>query len=163
MKYIDADKLNVEIDRLYNGEAPKHDRQCNFVDGYFTGIDTISQLIDSFQEEQPEEYFYCKYGGTRPKCSDCKRNHLNSPYATSDINTWFAPSALGTKQCSDYIPIDQPEVDLEKEIEFYFDGWTDSPDYSQALNAEGECVSTDEIIEIARHFFNLGLNTRKGE
>lgn len=54
MKYIDADKLNAEIDRLYNGEAPKHDRQCNFVDGYFTGIDTISQLIDSLQQEQHE-------------------------------------------------------------------------------------------------------------
>jgi len=53
MKYIDVDKFNAEIERLYNGEAPKHDQQCNFDDGYFTGIDTISQLIDSFQQEQP--------------------------------------------------------------------------------------------------------------
>ena len=56
---------------------------------------------------------------------------------------------------------EQPEVDLEKTIDTFFEGWTDSPDYFQALNAEGECVSTDEIIDIARHFFNLGLNTRK--
>ena len=55
----------------------------------------------------------------------------------------------------------QPEVDLEKEIDTYFQGWTDCDDYSQALNAEGECVSTDEIIEIARHFYKLGLNSRK--
>ena len=54
---------------------------------------------------------------------------------------------------------DRSNVDLEKEIERYFAGWTDSPDYSQALNAEGECVSTEEIIDIVRHFVNLALNT----
>jgi hypothetical protein len=54
MKYIDAERLNTEIERLYNGEAPKHDQQCDFDDGYFVGIDAISQLIDSLQQEQPE-------------------------------------------------------------------------------------------------------------
>ena len=58
---------------------------------------------------------------------------------------------------------EQPEMDLEKEIDTYFQGWTDCDDYSQALNAEGECVSTDEIIEIARHFYKLGLNSKKEE
>lgn len=53
-KYIDANKLNAEIDRLYNGEAPKHDQQCNFDDGYFTGIRVISRLINFLQKEQPE-------------------------------------------------------------------------------------------------------------
>ena len=62
-----------------------------------------------------------------------------------------------------YLQQKQPEVDLEKEIDTFFEGWTDSPDYSQAINAEGECVSTDEIIEIARQFFNLGLNARREE
>lgn len=52
-KYIDADRLKSEIKRLYDGEAPKHDQQCDFDDGYFTGIDVISQLIDSLQQEQP--------------------------------------------------------------------------------------------------------------
>ena len=63
----------------------------------------------------------------------------------------------------DSLQQEQPEVDLEKEIDTFFEGWTDSPDYSQAINAEGECVSTDEIIEIARQFFNLGLNARREE
>ncbi len=53
MKYIDAERLNAEIDRLYDGEAPKHDQQCDFDDGYFTGIGAISQVIDSLQQEQP--------------------------------------------------------------------------------------------------------------
>lgn len=53
MKYIDANKLRAEIERLYDGEAPKHDQQCDFDDGYFTGIDAIFQFIDSLQQEQP--------------------------------------------------------------------------------------------------------------
>lgn len=53
-KYIDAEKLKAEIERLYDGEAPKHDQQCDFDDGYFTGIEAISRFIDSHQQEQPE-------------------------------------------------------------------------------------------------------------
>ena len=46
-------KIKAEIERLYNGEAPKHDQQCNFDDGYFTGIDTIAQFIDTLESEKP--------------------------------------------------------------------------------------------------------------
>lgn len=49
-----ADKLKAEIERLYDGEAPKHDQQCDFDDGYFTGIGVISKFIDSLQQEQPK-------------------------------------------------------------------------------------------------------------
>lgn len=57
MKYVDADKLKAEIERLYYGEAPKHDQQCEFEDGYFTGIATISNFIDSLLDENnPEPY-----------------------------------------------------------------------------------------------------------
>ena len=51
-------------------------------------------------------YFYCKYGGTMPKCSDCQRNHSNSNLKTNEISTWFAPTFKGTKKCSDYIKLD---------------------------------------------------------
>lgn len=47
------EQIKAEIERLYNGEAPKHDQQCNFDDGYFVGIDTISQVIDSIEPEKP--------------------------------------------------------------------------------------------------------------
>lgn len=53
-----------------------------------------------------EAYYYCKYGGIKPICSDCKRNHLNSEYKTSDIKTWFTPTHIKTngKSCTGYIP-----------------------------------------------------------
>lgn len=41
---------------------------------------------------------------------------------------------------------------LEDEISRFFNGWTDGYEFSQALNAEGECVTTSEIKDIARHF-----------
>lgn len=37
---------------MYDGEAPKHDQQCDFDDGYFTGIGAMSKFIDSLQQEQ---------------------------------------------------------------------------------------------------------------
>jgi hypothetical protein len=51
---------------------------------------------------EPEPYFYCKYGGTIPSCSDCKRNHNNSSFKTEEITTWFTP-LFHSKQCIDYI------------------------------------------------------------
>lgn len=53
-----------------------------------------------------EAYFYCKYGGIEPICSDCKRNHKNSSYKTEEIKTWFTPIHIKTngKSCTDYTP-----------------------------------------------------------
>lgn len=55
MKYIDADKLRAEIGRLFVGEAPKHDQQCDFNDGYFTGIATIGKFLDTLEEPVSED------------------------------------------------------------------------------------------------------------
>jgi len=50
------DQIRAEIERLYDGEAPKHDQQCDFDDGYFTGIGAISKFIDSLPDEQSGTY-----------------------------------------------------------------------------------------------------------
>lgn len=52
MEYINANKLKVKIERLYDGEAPKHDQQCDFDDGYFTGISRVFDVIDSLKQEE---------------------------------------------------------------------------------------------------------------
>lgn len=54
MKYIDAEKLKAEIDKLHDAPVPKHDQQCDFSDGYSWGLNDIENLIDSLQQEQPE-------------------------------------------------------------------------------------------------------------
>ena len=47
--------IRAEIIRLYDVEAPKHGQQCDFDDGYFTGIAAISKFLDSLPDEQPNE------------------------------------------------------------------------------------------------------------
>lgn len=47
---------------------------------------------------------------------------------------------------------EQPEVDLEKEIKSYFKGFGMFPS-----------VGIDDCIDIAKYFFELGLNARKEE
>ena len=49
MKTIE--KIRQKIEELYEGEAPAHDQQCEFEDGYFTGIATISKFLDTLEEK----------------------------------------------------------------------------------------------------------------
>lgn len=98
-KYIDAEKLKVllsdlkENHKYYNGD---------FHDGVVFAVDETEELIDSFQQEQPE-------------------------------------------------------MDLEKEIQEYiqklgfgYGGWVDG-------------LSDEDLKHIARHFYELGLKARKEE
>lgn len=49
------EQIRQEIERLYDGEVPKHDQQCGFDDGYFTGLSTILNFIDTLPEEKPSD------------------------------------------------------------------------------------------------------------
>lgn len=49
MKTIE--KIRQKIEELYDGEAPKHDQQCDFSDGYFTGLSVISNFLDTLSED----------------------------------------------------------------------------------------------------------------
>ena len=50
------EQIRAEVDRLYDGEAPAHDQQCDFADGYFTGISAISQVLDTLQEQPVKDF-----------------------------------------------------------------------------------------------------------
>lgn len=114
-RYIDAEKLKTEIERFSATEYGDNTFGDDVANGALDYV--LEEIIPSLQQEQPEPYFYCKYGGIMPLCSDCKRNHSNSSFKTEEITTWYAPSC-GTKQCIDYIQQEQPEADLEKTVEF---------------------------------------------
>ena len=53
-----------------------------------------------------ENYFYCKYGGIIPICSDCKRNPIISNVEKEEIETWLVPRKFG-KRCEDYLKIEE--------------------------------------------------------
>lgn len=48
-------KIKAEIERLYDGDAPKHDPQCDFSDGYFTALSKIDEFLDTLESEKPIE------------------------------------------------------------------------------------------------------------
>lgn len=82
-----------------------------------------------------------------PTCKTCGFYENNCPY----IRGKFVP--YPSRVCKDYSVMKEQKmlaVDLEKEIQRYL--------------CE-ECSSDDEptIAEIARHFYELGLNARKKE
>ena len=51
------------------------------------------------------------------------------------------------------------EVDLEEEITHYFKGWGNNEIHCFAMMQDGTSVGIDECIDIAKHFFELGLNS----
>ena len=149
-KYINAEKLNAEIERLYNGEAPKHDQQCDFDDGYFTGVGKVFDVIDSLQKEQPES-------------SNGKFVFPNFLYARTvdnkTIDVSYAPQSLDAVEYIKNDPTEQPEVDLDfqtfaKEMVGIF-----SLSKDKTTNTEENPLNWE--YSIARHFYDLGLNARK--
>ena len=106
--------------KTYSGEGGKSseddgesvEASSDYQKGFECGKQMVLKYPRDFNlqpipEEKPEPYFYCKYGGTIPKCSDCKRNHSNSKYKTEEIHNWYSPSMRGTKMCSCYVPIEK--------------------------------------------------------
>ena len=57
---------------------------------------------------------------------------------------------------------EQPEVDLEKEIEEYFKGWFVDEDLGLVKSDSWSCI-VEDVKEVARHFYKLGFNARKEE
>ena len=72
------------------------------------------------------------------------------------------------KMCSELLGIigslqqEQPNVDLEMEIDMYFDGWHNS-DVFGLVNDDGWSATVEDIRNVARDFYALGINARKEE
>lgn len=60
----------------------------------------------------------------------------------------------------DSLPEEQPEVDLEKEINHYFFDFKD-PDTDEMIPEEECSLDIPQARKLARHFYELGLNARK--
>ena len=149
MKYIDSEKLIYEIENKWRELADKNVKAGgNKYDGEISAYLSVKNLITSLQQEHPKNYFFCQLSGTIPKCSDCLRNHGNSPYHAKDIDTWIQPTIRGTKQCSDYINSEQPKVELEEEVKRW-------------KNKHGVVGMDDLWLKFARHFFELGRARKK--
>ena len=70
---------------------------------------------------------------------------------------------LSVLRLIDSLQQEQPEVDLEKEIREYFEGWRTNwySETEELLKNNGCTVDIDDVKEVARHFYSLGFDTRK--
>lgn len=121
--------------------------------------------------QKPAAYFYCKYEGVMPLCSDCKRNHLNSKYETEEIETWMVPALRCTKRCFSYIqqkPIrwsEEDEIILNKIIQDYkaasksFCGHQGKLDWLKSLKPQPKQVWSDEDEKIKYEIEIILANT----
>ena len=113
----------------------------------------LLSLLDTLEEsEKPEPFFYCQVGGIMPLCSHCKRNHLNSPYTTEDIDTWYIPHNRGTKQCGEYISIEESEKPIQEGLEEEIERW---------IHNNADDNGFYNRIDFARHFAKWGAEHLK--
>lgn len=130
MKYIDADKLIAEIERLKATNPSEYNYQN--AEGYIWALDDIKEVIDSLQQEQPDfpttDEQIKEFLATHPKVD------VPQKYKTPD---WL------WKQ-------EQPEVDLMKEIDEYMSCEDNNP-FDWDWRDKQAC---------ARHFYELGRQAK---
>lgn len=168
-KYIDADRLKEKIYAedtvsLAHGSLPEFDQGCHYA------FLTVLSFLDSLQQEQDILVINKKDWEAQEKFRKNKdfgkplqQEQPDFPTTDEQIKEFLAthpkikvpekyknPDWLFKKQ-------EQPEVDLEKEIDACWRNWL-SP--SNQKEVEGVLPKT-EFAMYARHFYELGIKARK--
>ena len=157
MKYIDAEKLKELIDEKWEEFTDKNAK----VGGgkYDTEINTylsVLRLIDSLQKEQSDDVVVMAKAFLDALS---KTPYNNKPI--TDAQIIVKQLLLFFENPKEYNPdaiLEQPELDLEKEIKDYID---QQPLVAAYGGVKYQLIPPAE--EIARHFYELGLNARKEE
>ena len=100
-------------------------------------------------------------------------HEMNKFYYASNYNEWkFAAneyksliSFINTLKVKEVdLEKESASADLERELCDYFEGWRINyySETEELLKNNGCTVDIDDVKEIARHFFELGLKARKG-
>lgn len=140
-KYIDVERLKAEIERMR--EINRKALEAGHIEaGVFHGraqtLNYLFEFIDSPRQEQPES-------------SKVKFVFPNFLYARTvdnkTIDVSYAPQSMEAVEYIKNDPTEQPEVDLEEEMDRYFDTM-------QVF--EHENIFEETFHKIARHFFKRG-------
>ena len=153
MKYIDADKLIAEIEsrmedcKLPNGKFPT---TTNIV--RYEELSCLRNYITSLQQEQSGNI-----------CSRCVYHNKTDdlceyPYGGRKCSI----NENGVYECNGFEEIEQqeqPEVDLKKElIQWHERHFKKIGTYEKH---SGFYLENSSQLDLARHFYELGLNARK--
>lgn len=160
-KYIDADKLKAEIERYENTAIDAYNpkgEDADFWHGKVVACEDIKTFIDSLQQEQPIQV--CTL--TWKDINDLERiiNNVHYEFRNGIGEKSFGEEVL--ERFREERDEQEPEEDLEKEVSKWWDAFFKEPDFKFRKH-RAHIVTNDEIIKLARHFYELGLNARKEE
>lgn len=155
MKYIDAEKLKKYIEH-------KRDCVCDGLDWddmdecqryAVEYLDDILSFITSLQQEQPDKYETALEKARKWMPNVNQGGHAILIDIFPELGEGLDPRYGGRKQ-------EQPEADLDAEIAIYL-----NRNVLNRINNSDiiENFTTMEAGELARHFYELGLNARKEE
>ncbi len=139
-----VEQIRAEIERLYDGEAPKHDQQCDFDDGYFTGIDAISKFIDSLPEDEPSKSL----------------EEAAITYATDDLPFGEGTYVDGGAYRGFQAGAEWQKEQMQKELKCREEDILNGPDYI-GLSEDRKQIRISEI-NVLRAFVNQ-INARRNE
>lgn len=159
MKYIDSEKLIAEIGRRESEIKSQIAELGNFESNeiglfnYLDLYDDILSFITSLQQDKEAlelemcaEYWWEERG-----------------WIMIPPNTTLKGIESLLEQIKKKLQQEQPEVDLEKEIDEYFALWRQGASDEGCFNANSQLVSIYDCYRIAHHFYELGRNARKEE
>lgn len=86
-----------------------------------------------------------------------KKSHEEQGFSSEDSEYGYRSCARDLLAFINSLQQEQPEVDLEKEIERFLN----SEESTSHTNAGGYDVAFKDSVKIARHFYELGFNARK--
>ena len=164
-KYIDAEKLIAEIERLqkFNNSMSSsaiNSNMRNFYDGCEDCCKRLLSFITSFHQEQPMPNSTQLIELWHKDKEMLKENDFRDDPWRLACNAFLCGFGRGLM-----VKQKQPEVDLEKEVKSYIkDNFTITDEAAQ-IPEEDRMYSwgEDDMVAFAHHFYELGLKVRKEE
>lgn len=145
MKYIDADRLRMELEKrlknvrdYMNGAGMRYKGPKFYkARGKESAYDALLNIIISLQQEQDLIVINKK---------------------DWEMQEQFRKNKVFGKSLQQ----EQPEVDLKKEFNHYCFDFKD-PDTGEDIPKNQISFNVEDALNVARHFYELGLNARKEE
>lgn len=157
MKYIDADKLKARIEKYLTYD---NSIDTAFYIGRRDAERSILDLITSLQQEQPNAYDIAmlevkEYVDKLYDDTSIGLNEYDAGLYNGIIDTCMKLRGFIKARTSK----EQPEVDLKREIT---PSLVENMLYKFGVQSI-EDIDGETLAELARHFYELGLNARKEE
>jgi len=173
MKYIDAEKLIAEINaRIERCEKDEEDGYPDTTSPEAI-LKSVRTNIESLQQEQPEGLHFTPLNWLIQKIPSKNWNDTVNNYAKKLRDCLIKEGYLKDAEIlqgyisymnGNNVPMatideqEQLKVDLEKEID---KEWENCGPIDEGMGYESALLIVEQFHQIARHFYELGLNARK--